>query len=55
MTIDLHSIGTMLGFHAAKLWQKETFYCRNQMNIIILIHKWERKKQIVVSILLQKS
>jgi hypothetical protein len=33
----LHSIATMMGFHAVKLWQNETFHCRNQMNIIILI------------------
>jgi hypothetical protein len=28
-------------------WQQwERFHCRNQMNIIILIHEWERRKQI---------
>jgi hypothetical protein len=32
--VDLHSIGTMMGFPAAKLWQNETFHCHtNQMNI----------------------
>jgi hypothetical protein len=27
----------MLGFHAVKLWQNETFHCHNHMNIIIKI------------------
>jgi hypothetical protein len=33
---DLHSIRTMMGFHAVKLWQNETFHHRNHMNIIFL-------------------
>jgi hypothetical protein len=47
--VDLHSTVTVMGFHAVKLWQNETFHCHNQMNIIILIHEWERRKQIVTS------
>jgi hypothetical protein len=26
----------MMGFHAVKLWQNETFHPRNHMNIIVL-------------------
>jgi hypothetical protein len=36
--VDLHSIGTMMGFHTVKLRQNETFHRRNQMKIIILTH-----------------
>jgi len=43
--VDLHSIVTMMGFHAVKLRQNEAFYCRNQMNIVILMYEWERRKQ----------
>jgi hypothetical protein len=40
----LHSIETMMGFHAVKLWQNETFHFLHQMNIIIRIQEWERRK-----------
>jgi hypothetical protein len=40
--VNLHAFVTMMGFHAVKLWQNETFHCHNQMNIIIMIHEWER-------------
>jgi hypothetical protein len=36
--LDLHSIGTMMGFHAVKLWQNEMFYFLYHMNIIIETH-----------------
>jgi hypothetical protein len=36
--VDLHSIGTMMGFHSMTLWQNDTFHCRNHMNIIIETH-----------------
>jgi hypothetical protein len=36
--VYLHSIGTMLGFHAASLWQNETFHFLYHMNIIIQTH-----------------
>jgi hypothetical protein len=42
--IDLHSIVSMVGFRAVKLWQNETFHFHNQMNMIIVIHEWERRK-----------
>jgi hypothetical protein len=32
---DLHLVRTMMGVHAAKLRQNETFHCHNHMNIII--------------------
>jgi hypothetical protein len=35
---DLHSIGTMMGFHAVTLWQNETFHFLYHMNIIIETH-----------------
>jgi hypothetical protein len=35
---DLHSIGTMMGFHAVTLWQNETFHFVNHMNIISETH-----------------
>jgi hypothetical protein len=35
--VDLHSIGTMKGFHIVKSRQNETCHCRNQMNIIVII------------------
>jgi hypothetical protein len=47
--VDLHSIVTMKGLLAVKLWQNETFHCHNHMNIIILVHEWERRKQIAMS------
>jgi hypothetical protein len=28
----MHSIGMMMGFHAVKMWQNETFHCRIQLN-----------------------
>jgi hypothetical protein len=34
----LHSIGTMMGFHAVTLWQNETFHFLYDMNIIIQTH-----------------
>jgi hypothetical protein len=36
--VYLHSIGTMLGFHAVTLWQNETFHFLYHMNIIIQTH-----------------
>jgi hypothetical protein len=36
--IDLHLIGTMMGFHAETLWQNETFHFLYRMNIIIQTH-----------------
>jgi hypothetical protein len=33
--VYLHSIGTMMGFHAVTLWQNETFQFLYHMNIII--------------------
>jgi hypothetical protein len=36
--VDLHSIGTMMGFHAVTLWQNETFHFLYRMNIIIETH-----------------
>jgi hypothetical protein len=36
--VDLHSIGTMVGFHAVTLWQNETFHFLYHMNIITLTH-----------------
>jgi hypothetical protein len=41
--VYLHSIGTMMGFHAVKLWQNETFHGHNHMNIIIKTHLNSRK------------
>jgi hypothetical protein len=35
---DLHSIRTMMGYHAVKLWQNETFHFLYHMNIIIQTH-----------------
>jgi hypothetical protein len=36
--VDLHSIGTMMGFHAVTMWQNETFHFLYHMNIIIETH-----------------
>jgi hypothetical protein len=36
--VDLHSIGTMMGFHAVKLWQNETFHFLYHIYIIIQTH-----------------
>jgi hypothetical protein len=36
--VDLHLIGTMLGFHAVTLWQNETFHFLYHINIIIQTH-----------------
>jgi hypothetical protein len=33
--VDLHSIWMMMGFHAVKSRQNETFHCHNQINIIM--------------------
>ena len=39
----------MIGLHTVRLWQNETFHCRNHMNIITKTRKWERRRQIVTS------
>jgi hypothetical protein len=49
--VDLHYIGTVMGFHAVTPWQNETFHFLYYMNIITLIthtstqHEQERRKQ----------
>jgi hypothetical protein len=46
--VNLHSIGTMMGFHVVTLWQNETFHFLYHISIIIwitLTRDWERRKQ----------
>jgi hypothetical protein len=42
--VDLHSIGTMMGFHAEKLRQNETLHCHSQMKVVFQTYEWERRK-----------
>jgi hypothetical protein len=47
--VNLRLIWMMIGLHTVRLWQNETFHCRNHMNIITKTRKWERRRQIVTS------
>jgi hypothetical protein len=47
--VDFHLIGTMMGFHAVKSRQNETFHCHNHMNIyhqdsLLLLNRKEGSK-----------
>jgi hypothetical protein len=46
VSIDLHSIGTMMRFHAVKSRQNETLHFLNPMNIIILTRNGKERSKL---------
>jgi hypothetical protein len=53
--VNLHSIVTVIGLHAVKLWQNETFSLSQSYEYHHPDSQWERQKQTAMSIVLQRS